>query len=133
VIEFATFYGDGFRKVWTRLRLRGVGQAARRLRRRMREHGLSATNRPPQLPANGHDGRITTGRVTTTWSTDMPQAVLTSGGGPGARLRHGRPLQLRVHRAARRYRCQLVGALEPVRQGGAARTLDRRVPTSPRA
>jgi hypothetical protein len=78
-IETAPFYGEGYRKVWARLRLRGVRTAARRVRRLMREHDLSAPNRPPQRPANDHDGRITTDRVDATWGTDMAQAVLTSG------------------------------------------------------
>ena len=71
VIEIAPFFGEGYRKVWARLRLRGVRTAARRVRRLMREHDLSAPNRPPQRPANDHDGRITTDRVDETWATDM--------------------------------------------------------------
>ena len=66
VIETAPFYGEGHRKVRARLRLRGVRTAARRVRRLMREYDLAAPNRPPQRPANDHDGRITTNRVDTT-------------------------------------------------------------------
>jgi hypothetical protein len=47
VIETAPFHGEGYRKVWARLRLRGVRTAARRVRRLKREYGLSAPNRPP--------------------------------------------------------------------------------------
>jgi transposase InsO family protein len=54
--------------------------AERRVQRLMREHDLSWANRPPQRPANDHDGRITTDQVDTTWGTDMAQAVLASGG-----------------------------------------------------
>jgi hypothetical protein len=42
VIEAAPFHGEGYRKVWARLRLRGVRTAERRVQRLMREHALSA-------------------------------------------------------------------------------------------
>ena len=79
MIETAPFYGEGYRKVWARLRLRGVRTAERRVRRLMRKHDLSVPNRPPQRSANDHDGRITTDRVHETWGTDVAQAVLASG------------------------------------------------------
>ena len=116
VIEAAPFYGEGYRKVWARLRLRGVRTAERRVQRLMREHDLSGPARPPQRPANDHDGRITTDQVDTTWGTDMAQAVLAS----GARVHvfvtvdHCNSECIGVHAAFGANRWE---ALEPVRQG----------------
>jgi len=116
VIETAPFHGEGYRKVWARLRLRGIRTAARRVRRLMREHGLSAPNRPPQRPANDHDGTITTDAVDETWGTDMAQAILTC----GARVHvftavdHCNSECIGLHAAFRATRWE---ALEPVRQG----------------
>ncbi|PIP98339.1 MAG: IS3 family transposase, partial [Rhodobacterales bacterium CG18_big_fil_WC_8_21_14_2_50_71_9] len=41
-IEASPFSGEGYRKVWARLRFRGVRTAARRVRRIMKAHGLLA-------------------------------------------------------------------------------------------
>jgi transposase InsO family protein len=116
VIEAAPFYGEGYRKVWARLRLRGVRTAERRVQRLMREHDLSGPNRPPQRPANDHDGRITTDRVDTTWGTDMAQAVLASGARVHvfATVDHCNSECIGVHAAFGANRWE---ALEPVRQG----------------
>jgi len=116
VIETAPFHGEGYRKVWARLRRRGVRTAARRVRRLMREHGLSAPNRPPQRPANDHDGTITTDAVDTTWGTDMAQTILA--GGPRvhvfAAVDHCNSECIGLHAAFGANRWE---ALEPVRQG----------------
>jgi putative transposase len=116
VIENAPFFGEGYRKVWARLRLRGVRTAPRRVRRLMREHKLSAPNRPPQRPANDHDGRITTDRVDTTWGTDMTQTILACGARVHvfAAVDHCNSECIGVHAAFGANRWE---ALEPVRQG----------------
>ncbi len=116
VIETAPFHGEGYRKVWARLRLRGIRTAPRRARRLMREHGLSAPNRPPQRPANDHDGTITTERVDTMWGSDMAQTVLTSGAKVHifAAVDHCNSECLGLHAAFGATRWE---ALEPVRQG----------------
>ena len=46
IIEASPFTGEGYRKIWARLRLRGLWTAARRVRRIMKEHGLLAPHRP---------------------------------------------------------------------------------------
>jgi putative transposase len=116
VIETAPFHGEGYRKVWARLRLQGVRTAARRVRRLMREHGLSAPNRPPQRPANDHDGTITTDAVDTTWGTDMAQTILASGARVHvfAAVDHCNSECIGLHAAFGANRWE---ALEPVRQG----------------
>lgn len=116
VIEAAPFHGEGYRKVWARLRLRGVRTAERRVQRLMCEHGLSAPNRPPQRPANDHDGTITTDRVDETWGTDMAQTILACGARVHvfAAVDHCNSECIGLHAAFGANRWE---ALEPVRQG----------------
>ena len=45
MIEASPFPGEGYRKVWARLRFRGLRTAARRVRRLMKEHGPTARRR----------------------------------------------------------------------------------------
>ena len=45
VIEASPFNGEGYRKVWARLRHQGLRTSRERVRRLMRENGLSATTR----------------------------------------------------------------------------------------
>ncbi len=47
-IQAAPFHGEGYFKVWARLRLAGVGKWWRRVPRLMREHQLLAPRRQPQ-------------------------------------------------------------------------------------
>ena len=63
VIEASPFNGEGYRKVWARLRAHGVRTAARRVRRIMRENSLLAPQRPVDREEHPHDGTIMTDRV----------------------------------------------------------------------
>lgn len=63
--------GEGYRKVWARLRVAGTRVGRRRVLRVMREHGLLAPSRAGA--ARGprvHDGTIVTARPDTMWGTD---------------------------------------------------------------
>lgn len=80
IIEASPFSGEGYRKVWARLRAQGVRTAARRARRIMKEHNLLAPQRPVQRDAHPHDGKIVTERVDQVWGTDMTQMVTTGEG-----------------------------------------------------
>ena len=111
------FTGEGYRKVWARLRHKGIRTAAERVRRLMREHHLQA----PQKSGNAHgpkahDGTITTQTPDEMWGTDMTTTVTTGEG-----LAH-------VFVAVDHCTCECVGlhaarkgnrfeALEPLRQG----------------
>jgi putative transposase len=55
------FHGEGYRKVWARLRHQGIRTSRERVRRLMREHGLQAPQRVghPHGP-KAHDGTIIT-------------------------------------------------------------------------
>jgi transposase InsO family protein len=59
VLAASPFHGEGHRKVWARLRHRGVRSSRRRVLRLMREQGLLAPSRTgaPHGP-KAHDGAI---------------------------------------------------------------------------
>ena len=111
------FTGEGYRKVWARLRHRGIRTAAERVRRLMREHHLQAPRRSGN--AHGpvaHDGTITTQKPDEMWGTDMTTTVTTGEG------------TAHVFVAVDHCTCECVGlhaakkgnrfeALEPLRQG----------------
>ncbi len=56
-------HGEGYRKIWARLRFAGVRTSARRVRRLMGQHGLLAPHRVGRPAARAHDGTITTAAV----------------------------------------------------------------------
>ncbi|WP_042061968.1 IS3 family transposase, partial [Acidomonas methanolica] len=80
VLEASSFTGEGYRKIWARLRFSGTRTAARRVLRIMRENGLTAPHRPVRRDAHPHDGTIVTARVDEVWGTDMTQTVTTGEG-----------------------------------------------------
>lgn len=72
VLVASPFHGEGHRKVWARLRMKGVRTSRRRALRLMREHGLLAPSRvgSPRGPRT-HDGTIIPEMLDTMWGTDM--------------------------------------------------------------
>ncbi len=110
-------HGEGYRKIWARLRHAGIRTSARRVRRLMGQHGLLAPHRVGRRPERrAHDGTITTTAVDVMWGTDMTETVT---------LKEGRA---RVFVAVDHCSGECVGshaarsgnrfeALEPVRQG----------------
>jgi putative transposase len=115
------FHGEGYRKVWARLRHGGLRTPKERVRRLMRENGLQAAARrgSPRGPRN-HDGTIIPETIDTMWGTDMTATVT---------VEHG---QVAVFIAVDHCSAECVGihaavcgtrheALEPVRQGAAER------------
>jgi len=111
------FLGEGYRKVWARLRMAGLRTSQRRVLRLMREHGLLAPQR--QGTARGpraHDGTIIPAAPDTLWGTDLTTTLLTTGQQVAVFVcvdHHSAEL-VGVHAAARATRWE---ALEPVRQG----------------
>lgn len=71
ILKDPIFTGEGYRKVWARLRAKQIRTSQPRVRRLMREAGLQA---PPKarrvLGPTNHDGRITTDRPDVMWGTD---------------------------------------------------------------
>lgn len=116
VIESSPFTGEGYRKVWARLRFRGLRTAARRVRRIMKEHGLLAPHRPAPRAAHPHDGTVVTERVDQVWGTDMTETV-TMGEGRAyvfIAVDHCSGEFTGIHAASGASRWE---ALEPIRQG----------------
>jgi len=121
VLTDSPFHGEGYRKVWARLRHAGLRTSRERVRRLMRENGLSAGPRTgrPRGPRN-HDGTIIPETIDAMWGTDMT-ATFT--------IEHG---QVAVFVAVDHCSAECVGihaalhgtrheALEPIRQGVAER------------
>ena len=81
VLEASPFHGEGYRKVWVKLRVEGRRTSKERVRRLMREHDLQA---PPRAGhAHGpkaHDGTITTEAPDVMWGTDMTATVTVAEG-----------------------------------------------------
>ena len=72
--EALGFRGEGYRKVWARLRHRGIPASKERVRRLMREHDLQAPHRAghdrgPRV----HDGTIIPDGLNRMWGTDATQ------------------------------------------------------------
>jgi putative transposase len=117
VLAESPFHGEGYRKVWARLRHRGIRTASERVRRLMREHHLQAPRKGGNAHGpKAHDGVIITEEPDTMWGTDMTTTVTTGQG------------MVHVFIAVDHCTCECVGlhvakrgdrfeALEPLRQG----------------
>jgi putative transposase len=118
-IAASPFHGEGYRKLWARLRHRGIRTAPRRVRRLMKEHGLQAPHRARLSQSHAHDGTIVTERVDDVWGTDMTQTVTNQEGRAYVFVTvdhcSGEIVGIHAARSASRFE-----ALEPVRQGVAA-------------
>jgi putative transposase len=74
------FHGEGYRKLWARLRFAGMRTSRRRVLRLMREHGLLAHQRVGRPHGSrAHDGTITTERVDAMWGTDLTSVMTGEG------------------------------------------------------
>ncbi len=68
VIDASPFHGEGYRKIWAKLRFQGVRTSKDRARRLMRENGLQACP-GRQRERRVHDGTITTEKPDQMWGT----------------------------------------------------------------
>jgi putative transposase len=110
------FHGEGYRKLWARLRFAGVRTSRRRVLRLMRAHGLLAHQRAGRpRGSRAHDGRITTDRVDLMWGSDLT-SVMTGEGQAAVfvAVDHGSAECVGLHASRRADRFE---ALEPIRQG----------------
>ena len=109
-------HGEGYRKIWARLRHAGIRTAARRVRRLMRQYGLLAPNRVGRPEQRAHDGTITAAAVDLMWGTDMTETVTLTEGRARVfvAVDHCSGECVGSHAAASGNRFE---ALEPVRQG----------------
>ena len=115
------FHGEGYRKVWARLRFAGIRTSKERVRRLMREAGLQAPHRvgKPRGP-KAHNGTIRTERPDRMWGTDMTTTVTTEEGMASVfvAVDHCSVDCVGIHAAKSGNRFE---ALEPIRQGVAER------------
>jgi putative transposase len=112
----ARLHGEGYRKIWARLRHAGIRTSARRVRRLMRQHGLLAPHRVGRPEQRAHDGTITTAVVDRMWGTDMTETVTVAEGRARVfvAVDHCSGECVGNHASASGNRFE---ALEPIRQG----------------
>ena len=80
LLKSSPFHGEGYRKVWARLRFDGIRTSRRRVLRLMHEHRLLAHQRTGKpRGSKAHDGTIITERVDEMWGTDMTAAMTGEG------------------------------------------------------
>jgi putative transposase len=116
VLAASPFLGEGYRKVWAKLRHRGIRTSRPRVLRLMREHGLRAPTRTgaPRGPRS-HEGTIIPSAPDMRWGTDLTGTWTTREGSVSVLLTvdHHTAEILGIHTAKRATRWE---ALEPVRQ-----------------
>ena len=79
-LQASSFHGEGYRRLWARLRFAPIRTSRRRVLRLMREHGLLAQQRAgrPHGP-EAHDGTIRTERVDVPGGTDLTSVMTGEG------------------------------------------------------
>jgi transposase InsO family protein len=116
LLEGSPFHGEGYRKLWARLRFKGIRTSRRRVLRLMRENHLLAHQRPGRAHGRkAHDGTIVTETVDSMWGTDLT-SVMTGDGQAAVFVAvdhcSAECIGLHAARSANRFE-----ALEPLRQG----------------
>jgi transposase InsO family protein len=120
LLRDSPFHGEGYRKLWARLRFQDIRTSRRRVLRLMREHGLLAHQRAGRpRGSRAHDGTITTERVDEMWGSDLT-SVMTGEGQAAVFIAvdhcSAECVGLHASRSADRFE-----ALEPIRQGARER------------
>lgn len=116
VLQASPFVGEGHRKVWARLRYKGVRTSKARVLRLMREANLLAPTRPArQLGPRVHDGTIVTAFPNQMWGTDFTTVHTLDEGTVAvfATVDHCTAECVGIHAAKHATRFE---ALEPLRQ-----------------
>jgi transposase InsO family protein len=116
LLSEAVFCGEGYRKIWARLRHRGVRTSKDRVLRLLREHQLlSPSRQPEQKRSNPHDGTIVTEAPNQMWGTDATATFTEAEGAVTifAAIDHCTAECVGIHAVKRATRFE---ALEPIRQ-----------------
>ena len=116
VLDESVFHGEGYRKVWARLRHKGVRAWKERVLRVMRENQLLSPSRQPTAPpAHPHEGSIVVDTPNQLWGTDATAAFTEREGQVTifAAIDHCCADCLGIHAVKRAHRFE---ALEPIRQ-----------------
>jgi putative transposase len=80
-LQRSPWTGEGYRKVWARLRvLDGIHVARKRVLRVMRENALLSPYRQRPRPSEAHERRITTDAPNLMWGTDATQIATVEDG-----------------------------------------------------
>lgn len=111
------FTGEGYRKIWARLRHKGIRTSKDRVLRLLREHQLLSPSRQPE-PARGnpHEGTIVTEAPNQMWGTDATATFTEAEGAVTvfAAIDHCTAECVGIHAVKKATRFE---ALEPIRQG----------------
>jgi putative transposase len=116
VLEQSVFHGEGYRKVWARLRHKKVRAWKDRVLRVMREHSLLSPSRAAVVkPENPHSGTIIVDRPDQLWGTDGTTTFTQQDGQVTifAAIDHCTAECLGIHAVKKAHRFE---ALEPIRQ-----------------
>ena len=116
VLAESVFQGEGYRKVWARLRHKGVRVWRDRVLRLMREHQLLSPHRQPAArPGNPHEGSIVPSAPNQMWGTDATATMTAQQGQVTifAAIDHYSADCIGIHAVKRAHRFE---ALEPIRQ-----------------
>jgi putative transposase len=111
------FTGEGYRKVWARLRHKGIRTSKDRVLRLLREqHLLSPSRQPEPARSHPHEGTIVTEAPNQMWGTDATMTFTEVDGAVTifAAVDHCVADCVGIHAAKRATRFE---ALEPIRQG----------------
>jgi transposase InsO family protein len=116
VLDQSVFHGEGYRKVWARLRHKGVRAWKERVLRLMRENQLlSPARQPSTRSASLHEGTIVVETPNQLWGTDATAAFTEQDGQVAifAAIDHCSADCIGIHAVKRAHRFE---ALEPIRQ-----------------
>jgi transposase InsO family protein len=116
ILTRAPFVGEGYRKVWARLRLAGIRTSKGRVLRLLREAGLLAPTRVGHAHGpKAHDGTIIPDRPDAMWGTDATASWTEEGSATiFVAVDHYTAECVGIHAARRGTRFE---SLEPLRQG----------------
>ena len=117
ILAAPVFAGEGYRKIWARLRHKGVRTSKDRVLRLLRQHQLLSPARQPQpVRSNPHNGTIVTQSPDQMWGTDATATSTQAEGGVTifAAIDHCTAECIGIHAVKKASRFE---ALEPIRQG----------------
>src|SRR5438270_5642008 len=117
LLEAPVFASEGYRKIWARLRHKGVRTSKDRVLRLLRAHQLlSPARRPEPARGNPHEGKIVTEAPDQVWGTDATATCTEADGAVTvfAAIDHCTAECVGIHVVKKATRFE---ALEPIRQG----------------
>jgi len=117
LLEEAVFSGEGYRKIWARLRQQGIRTSKDRVLQLLRENQLLSPARQPEpVRSHPHEGTIIAERPNQMWGTDATTTVTGAEGTVTvfAAIDHCTAECVGIHVVKKATRFE---ALEPIRQG----------------